>query len=127
MNCPDCDHENTEGAWLCINCGGKLPRAEEAELEAIEAQAQEDNSEGPDSFDPTISENLRRLRERTASRAPARPGASRPPTGQTAGAERPPLSMPKLSGGSILGLSPGLWLIVGAWIVIAFLTLSSLQ
>ena len=124
MNCPDCDHENTEGAWLCINCGGKLPRAEEAELEAIEA---EENIEGTGSFDPTISENLRRLRERTASRESARPVSSRPPPAQSSGAERPPLSMPKLSGGSILGLSPGLWMIVGACIVIAFLILSSLQ
>jgi hypothetical protein len=124
MNCPDCDHENTEGAWLCINCGGKLPRAEEAELEAIEA---EENIEGAGSFDPTISENLRRLRERTASREPARPVSSRPPPAQSSGVERPPLSMPKLSGGSILGLSPGLWMIIGACIVIAFLTLSSLQ
>ena len=119
MNCPDCDHANTEGAWLCINCGGKLPRAEEAELEAIEAP---ESIEETGSFDPTISENLRRLRERTASRVPAKSVSPQPP-----GSERPPLSMPKLSGGSILGISPALWMIVGGCIVVAFLALSALQ
>ena len=73
MNCPECDHENTEGAWLCINCGAKLPRAEEAEREAAE---EIESIEEPSRFEPTISENLRRLRERagTSSRGPAETG-----------------------------------------------------
>ena len=29
MRCPECEHDNTEGAWLCINCGSKLPRPDD--------------------------------------------------------------------------------------------------
>lgn len=119
MNCPECDHENTEGAWLCINCGAKLPRAEQAEREAAEKS---ESVEEPSRFEPTISENLRRLRERTASSTPARPSRPR------RASERPNMpSLPKLSGGSVLGITPTYWLVIAALLVIIALTLSSLQ
>jgi hypothetical protein len=119
MNCPECDHENTEGAWLCINCGAKLPRAEEAEREAAE---EIESIEEPSRFEPTISENLRRLRERTASESPAR--SSRPRHAP----DRPAMpSLPKLSGGAVLGISPTVWLAFAALLVIVALTLSSVQ
>ena len=119
MNCPGCDHENTEGAWLCINCGAKLPRAEEAEREAAE---EIESIEEPSRFEPTISENLRRLRERTASESPAR--SSRPRRAP----DRPAMpSLPKLSGGAVLGISPTVWLAFAALLIIVALTLSSVQ
>lgn len=86
MRCQECDHQNTEGAWLCINCGAKLPRPEDQEAASetsgrpAEPTAERDE---PSRFAPQISENLRRLRDRTererASQRPARqptPGAS---------------------------------------------------
>ncbi len=82
MRCTECDHANTEGAWLCINCGAKLPRAE---LEGDPETAVESSQpEEPSRFAPQISENLRRLRDQTERerggrrrpRTPARPSAS---------------------------------------------------
>ncbi len=68
MRCPDCEHENTAGAWLCINCGMKLPRPEDAEQGATTtgtpAKAEAERDE-PSRLAPQISENLRKLRERT--------------------------------------------------------------
>ena len=119
MNCPECDHENTEGAWLCINCGVKLPRAEEAEREAAE---ESESVEEPSRFEPTISENLRRLRERTASGNAAK--SSRPRRAP----DRPAIpGLPKLSGGAVLGFSPTVWVALAALLVVVALTLSSLQ
>jgi hypothetical protein len=119
MNCPECDHENTEGAWLCINCGAKLPRAEEAEREAAE---ESESVEEPSRFEPTISENLRRLRERTAS------GASTKPSRPRRAGERPTMpGLPKLPGGAVFGFAPTFWLIFAALLVVIALTLSSFQ
>lgn len=68
MRCPECNHENTEGAWLCINCGEKLPRPEDesgSEDATSETTAASSEPEEPSRFAPRISENLRRLRDRT--------------------------------------------------------------
>ena len=68
MRCPECEHDNTEGAWLCINCGSKLPRPEDdaPEIEMAEQpQAPDPQHEEPSRFAPQISENLRKLRDRT--------------------------------------------------------------
>lgn len=86
MRCQECEHQNTEGAWLCINCGAKLPRPEDQEQTAEtpeKAAGPAAERDEPSRFAPQISENLRRLRDRTererASQRPARqptPGAS---------------------------------------------------
>ena len=68
MRCSECAHENTEGAWLCINCGTKLPRPDDQELESEshEVDAPREVSDRDESrFAPQISENLRKLRDRT--------------------------------------------------------------
>ena len=68
MRCSECDHVNTEGAWLCINCGAKLPRTEtqgDADPAVDSTSPAESETEDPSQFAPQISENLRRLREQT--------------------------------------------------------------
>ena len=68
MRCSECNHENTEGAWLCINCGTKLPRPEDQELGEDSRKVDEPKEvqqRDEDQFAPQISENLRKLRERT--------------------------------------------------------------
>ena len=84
MRCKECDHQNTEGAWLCINCGAKLPRPEDEERAGesssppAESAAERDE---PSRFAPQISENLRRLRDRTErERARQRPAQASPRT-----------------------------------------------
>lgn len=82
MRCQECDHQNTEGAWLCINCGAKLPRPEDQEASA-ETPGQPAGSaadrDEPSRFAPQISENLRRLRDRTErERARQRPAQASP-------------------------------------------------
>ena len=120
MKCSECDHENTEGAWLCINCGSKLPRAQEADQVAAEEESE--SVDEPSRFEPTISENLRRLRERTTSGSSARPSRRRNTP------ERPSVpSLPKLSGGSVFGFVPTFWLVFAGLLFILAITLSSLQ
>ena len=82
MRCQECDHQNTEGAWLCINCGAKLPRPEDQETAAETSGRTAEPAaerEEPSRFAPQISENLRRLRDRTErERARQRPAQSSP-------------------------------------------------
>ncbi len=83
MRCPECEYENTEGAWLCVNCGAKLPRPEteahdDAEHEHQHEAGTEAAHEEPSRFAPQISENLRRLRDQTEDdRARTTPNALR--------------------------------------------------
>ena len=117
MKCHECEHTNTEGAWLCINCGAKLKRDED---EAQDPSAEHAEEQGE--FEPTISENLRRLRER-ATDGNSRPTRTpQPPTGM------PKIEMPNLgSRSSILGLPTSVWAVFALVFIIALMVLSNLQ
>lgn len=111
MDCPECGHENTEGAWLCINCGDKLPRPETAEVEASQETAA---GEEPSRFAPKISENLRKLRdeterERSASQQDSHGTASKPGAGR------------------FLGLPVGVWAAVAVMLIVFVIAISNLQ
>ena len=125
MNCPECEHSNTEGAWLCINCGAKLPRADAGESVPEEDAGSEAQSEDPIRFEPTISENLRRLRERTRDQGRERPKGT--PGGARRERDLPQATMPSFSGGKFLGLPGSVWVIVGSIFVIGAMVLSGLQ
>ena len=114
MRCPECEHDNTEGAWLCINCGSKLPRPEDdaPEIEMAEQpQAPAPQHEEPSRFAPQISENLRKLRDRTE-----REREQKRPT--------PRIAAPS---GAILGLPLAVWGLVAFIFVIFIYVVSSLQ
>ena len=115
MQCPDCDHENTSGAWLCINCGAKLPR--EGQAAPASEETEETSADEPSRFEPAISENLRRLRERAQrpTRAGSRPG------------RRQPTRVPQLSQGTVLGLPWTFWAVVIFVFVVVAMVLSNLQ
>ena len=116
MQCPDCDHDNTSGAWLCINCGAKLPR--EGQVAPDPEQGEESSADEPSRFEPAISENLRRLRER--AQRPTRPG-------QRSGRRSPPTRVPQLSQSTILGLPWAFWAVVIFLFVVIAMVLSNLQ
>lgn len=117
MKCHECEHENTEGAWLCINCGAKLHR-EEAEVEQSG-----DTVEEPSRFEPSISENLRRLRERTTGDQPTSARRRRP-----ASAGMPKFEMPNLAAGTrVLGLPVAVWVIFTVVFIIVAMMLGNLQ
>lgn len=125
MNCPECDHSNTEGAWLCINCGAKLPRADASESASEEDTSPEDQSEGSVRFEPTISENLRRLRERTRDQGRESPKGA--PSGARGERNLPQATIPSFSGGNFLGLPGFVWVIFGSIFAISFMVFSGLQ
>ena len=114
MRCQECDHQNTEGAWLCINCGAKLPRPEDKDSAAETSRpAAEPAAEGeePSRFAPQISENLRKLRDRTERER----GAQRP--------ARPSVG----SSGNILGIPLVVWGLI-IFLLVAFVyAMSALQ
>ena len=116
MKCHECAHENTEGAWLCINCGAKLKR-DDFQSEGDESTGQTDD---PIRFEPNISENLRKLRERASGEQQS----SR--TRQQSGV--PKLEVPNLTGGSrVLGLPVAVWVVFAVVFIIALMFLSNLQ
>ena len=115
MKCPDCDHDNTSGAWLCINCGAKLPREGQAAPAAEEAE--ESSADEPSRFEPAISENLRRLRER--AQRPTRPGSR--------AGRRPATRVPQLSQSTVLGLPWTFWAVAIFLFVVIAMVLSNLQ
>ncbi len=121
MQCPDCDHQNTSGAWLCINCGSKLPR--DGDPVAAENPEREESSDEPSRFEPAISENLRRLRERASgerSSRPVRPG--------NRGQRRPgPVKLPEMASGQFLGLPWAFWATVIFLFFVTIMVLSNLQ
>lgn len=114
MRCQECDHQNTEGAWLCINCGAKLPRPEDqdraAETSSRPAEPAAERDE-PSRFAPQISENLRRLRDRTE-----RERARQRPAQRSAG-----------DGGRFLGIPLVVWGLIIFLFVIFVYTMSALQ
>ena len=114
MRCPECDHENTEGAWLCINCGAKLPRPEaeakddpDNDNEASTEVAAEAVHEDPSRFTPRISESLRRLRDQTE---------------QDRSQSAPPETKPHF-----LGIPGAVWAFVVTVAIIFTVAVSSLQ
>ena len=112
MRCPECEHENTEGAWLCINCGHKLPRPETQDSEQDEqgessVSAQPDRDE-PSRFAPQVSENLRRLRDQ-AERERARRQVS------------------GTGGAAVLGIPLTVWALIAFLLVLFVVLMSSLQ
>ena len=114
MRCPECEHDNTEGAWLCINCGSKLPRPDDDAPEikmAEQPQAPDQQQEEPSRFAPQISENLRKLRDRTEREREQKPSTPR-------------IGAPS---GSILGLPLAVWGLVALIFVIFIYVVSSLQ
>ncbi len=115
MQCPDCDHENTSGAWLCINCGAKLPR--EGATEKEQDAGGQDQSDEPSRFEPAISENLRRLRDR--AQRPARSGSSQRRSG--------PTKMPEVPSGTVLGFPLSFWLVAIFIFVVTAMVLSNLN
>ena len=118
MKCHECDHENTEGAWLCINCGAKLKR-DDVETEGGEMAEQEYE---PSRFEPTISENLRKLRDRSTGNS----GSSSRRSGSSPGV--PKFEMPDFAGGSrILGMPAAVWALAAVIFVIALMVLGNLQ
>jgi hypothetical protein len=118
MKCHECAHENTEGAWLCINCGAKLKR-DDFQSEGEESTGQADD---PIKFEPNISENLRRLRERASGEQPS----SRTRRQSSSGV--PKLEVPNLTGGSrVLGLPVSVWVLFAVIFIIALMFLSNLQ
>ena len=114
MRCSECNHENTEGAWLCINCGTKLPRPEDQELgdesrkvdEPKEVQQRDE-----DQFAPQISENLRKLRERTERERGRQ------------------VTVPRMGApsGTFLGFPLVVWVPIALFFIIFVYVLSSLQ
>ncbi len=111
MQCPECSHQNTEGAWLCINCGEKLPRPETSETEVSSETAAPDES---GRFAPKISENLRRLREQTERERGAAP-------------RRPRDAAPRTPSSTVLGLSLTVWAAVAILIIAFVIVVSNLQ
>ena len=118
MKCHECGYANTEGAWLCINCGAKLKRDEDETQDPSAEHAKEQSDE----FAPTISENLRRLRERASDGNASAPRRPQPTTGM------PKIELPNLASGStILGLPTSVWAVFAVVFVIALMVLSNLQ
>lgn len=118
MKCHECAHENTEGAWLCINCGAKLKR-DDFPSDSDKSSTQADD---PIPFEPNISENLRRLRERASGEQQSARNRRRPGSGP------PKLEVPNLTGGArILGLPISVWVLFVVVFVIALMFLSNLQ
>ncbi len=118
MKCHECGHENTEGAWLCINCGAKLKR-DDAETEGEESAEPVDD---PSRFEPSISENLRRLRERATGEQPSSSRGSQSSPGI------PKMELPNLTGGSrVLGFPVAVWALFAGIFIIALMFLSNLQ
>ena len=111
MRCPECSHQNTEGAWLCINCGEKLPRPETTEADLSPEPATPDES---GRFAPKISENLRRLREQTERER----AASEPRARKTA---------PSTPSTTLLGLPLTVWAAVAILIIAFVIVVSNLQ
>ena len=114
MRCPECEHDNTEGAWLCINCGSKLPRPDDDAPEikmAEQPQAPDQQQEEPSRFAPQISENLRKLRDRTDREREQKPSTPR-------------IGAPS---GSILGLPLAVWGLAALIFVVFIYVVSSLQ
>ena len=114
MRCPECEHENTEGAWLCINCGSKLPRPEDDAPEikvAEQPQAPDQQQEEPGRFAPQISENLRKLRDRTEREREQKHSTPRT----------------RIPSGVILGLPLAAWGIVAFVFVLFIYVMSELQ
>lgn len=106
MRCQECDHQNTEGAWLCINCGAKLPRPEDQEQAAETSERPAGSaaeSDEPSRFAPQISENLRRLRDRT-ERERSRQRPRQRPAQPTPGASGSFFGIPVLVWGVIIFL-----------------------
>ena len=113
MRCPECSHQNTEGAWLCINCGEKLPRPETAEAEAdLSSETATPDESGK--FAPKISENLRRLREQTERER----AASEP---------RRRSSAPSAPSSTLLGLPLTVWATVAILLIVFVIVVSNLQ
>lgn len=119
MRCPECEHENTEGAWLCINCGAKLPRADVKDQSggpdevASPAPPQE-----PSRFAPQISENLRRLRDQT-ERARQRARNARSP--------RPARSRDATGPVIYFGFPLAAWALIGFVLIVIVFVMSQLQ
>ena len=112
MPCPECEYENTEGAWLCINCGAKLPRPEteahdDAEHEHQHEAGTEAADEEPNRLAPQISANLRRLRDQAEH-------------------DRGQITQSALSG-NFLGIPLVAWGLVALVIIIFIALVSSLQ
>lgn len=114
MRCSECNHENTEGAWLCINCGTKLPRPEDQELgdesrKVDEPKETQDRDE--DQFAPQISENLRKLRERTERERGRQ------------------VTVPRMGApsGNLLGFPLVVWVPIALFFIIVVYVMSSLQ
>ena len=103
---------------MCINCGAKLKR-DDADAEGDQAPGTVDE---PSKFEPSISENLRRLRDRATGE-----DGSRRRTGP-GGAGLPKMEFPNLTGGSrILGMPAGVWALFAIVFVIGLMVLSNLQ
>ena len=105
---------------MCINCGAKLKRDD------ADADAEGDESPGtvdePSKFEPSISEDLRRLRDRATGE-----GSSRRRSAPT-GAGIPKIEFPNLFGGSrILGMPAVVWALFAVVFVITLMVLSNLQ
>jgi hypothetical protein len=114
MRCPECEHDNTEGAWLCINCGSKLPRPDDdaPELKAAEhPKAPDVQQDEPSRFAPQISESLRKLRDRTE---------------RERGKKRSTQRMGAPSG-VILGMPLAVWALVAGVFVLFIYVMSALQ
>lgn len=103
---------------MCINCGAKLKR-DDFQSEGEESTGQADD---PIKFEPNISENLRRLRERASGEQPS----SRTRRQSSSGV--PKLEVPNLTGGSrVLGLPVSVWVLFAVIFIIALMFLSNLQ
>ena len=114
MRCPECEHDNTEGAWLCINCGFKLPRPDDDTSEgevAGQPKPRDTEHDEPSRFAPQISENLRKLRDRTERERAQKRSTQRIGT----------------TSGIILGLPLMVWGIVGFVLVLVIYVISALQ
>ncbi len=111
MRCPECSHQNTEGAWLCINCGEKLPRPETAETDLSPETAAPDES---GQFAPKISENLRRLREQTERE-------------RATSERRPRKTAPSSPSTNLLGLPLTVWAAVAILLIVFVIAVSNLQ
>ncbi len=116
MQCPECSHQNTEGAWLCINCGEKLPRPETSETEVSSETTAPDES---GRFAPKISENLRRLREQTEREQTERGRAPSP--------RRSRDTAPSSPSTTLLGLPLTVWAAVAILLIAFIIVVSNLQ
>ncbi len=111
MECPECSHENTEGAWLCINCGEKLPRPETSEAES---NPETTATEEPSRFAPKISENLRKLRDQTERE-------------RVASQRRSGASVSAPTSGTLLGIPLAIWAVVAVVLIAFVIVVSNLQ